>query len=59
VVRNRVRRRLRAAVARHEDLLVTGGYYLFSAAVAAEQLPFTELDGAVARLLGRAREARR
>jgi ribonuclease P protein component len=54
VVRNRVRRRLRAAVVRHEDALVTGGHYLLSADATAATLPFAELEASVGALLARA-----
>jgi len=46
VVRNRVRRRIRAAVAASNAPL-TCGFYLISADVAAATLPFTELVGAL------------
>jgi ribonuclease P protein component len=54
VVRNRVRRRLRAAARAHRDALQPGGAYLFGAAPAAASAPFAEIDAAMSRLLSRA-----
>lgn len=51
VARNRARRRLRAAVQRHEAELRPGGAYLFSAARSAMTMSFEELDAAVAQLV--------
>lgn len=51
VVRNRVRRRLRAAVARHRSELQPGAAYLVAAGPAAATASFAELDTAVAKLL--------
>jgi ribonuclease P protein component len=51
VVRNRVRRRLRAAALAHRDELRPGGAYLFGAAPAAASAPFAEIDAAMGRLL--------
>lgn len=51
VVRNRVRRRLRASVARHRDALRPGAAYLVGAGPAAAAAPFAELDSAVGALL--------
>jgi ribonuclease P protein component len=51
VVRNRVRRRLRAAALAHRAELQPGGAYLFSAAPAAATAPFAEIDAAMGRLL--------
>ena len=55
VVRNRIRRRLRAAVA-STAMPLTSGFYLISAESAASALPFTELvaalDNAVMSLAG-------
>jgi ribonuclease P protein component len=56
VVRNRVRRRLRAAVALHEAELAAGGAYLLSADQRAMSAPFVELADQVARALRQARE---
>jgi len=56
VVRNRVRRRLRAAVALHEAELAAGGAYLVAADRRAMNMPFAELAGQVASALRRARE---
>ena len=52
VVRNRVRRRLRAAAQAHRDDLRPGGVYLFGAAPAAATAPWAEIDAAVGELLG-------
>ena len=53
VLRNRVRRRLRAAVAT-VNMPLTSGFYLISAETAAASMPFgelvTALDAAIARL---------
>jgi ribonuclease P protein component len=51
VVRNRVRRRLRAAALAHRSELQPGGAYLFGAAPAAATVPFAELDAAMSQLL--------
>jgi ribonuclease P protein component len=51
VTRNRVRRRLRASVARHRCSLQPGAAYLIGAGREAATMPFTELDAAVAELL--------
>ena len=51
VVRNRVRRRLRAAARAHRSELQPGGAYLFGAAPAAATVPFAEIDAAMAQLL--------
>ena len=56
VVRNRVRRRLRAAVALHEAELATGGAYLVSADRRAMSAPFVELADQVARALRQTQE---
>ena len=50
VVRNRLRRRLRAAVARAEAELATGGAYLVSARREALTMPFEALVDALAAL---------
>jgi ribonuclease P protein component len=55
VVRNRVRRRLRAATLAHRADLRPGGAYLFGAAPAAAAAPFAEIDLAVGELLAAAR----
>lgn len=52
VVRNRVRRRLRASVARHRSALLPGGTYLFGAGREAATMSFAELDAAVGDLVG-------
>lgn len=52
VVRNRLRRRLRASVAAHRDRLAPGGAYLISASPAAAGASFAQLDAAVADLVG-------
>ena len=51
VVRNRVRRRLRAATLAHRAELRSGGIYLFGAAPSAAAAPYAELDAAMADLL--------
>jgi len=51
VVRNRVRRRLRAAMWAHRAQLRPGGAYLFGAAPAAASAPFAEIDAAMGELL--------
>lgn len=56
VVRNRVRRRLRAAVALHEADLTAGGAYLLSADRRAMSAPFAELAEQVGQVLRRAQE---
>ena len=56
VVRNRIRRRLRAAVALQADDLVPGGAYLLSADPGAMTQPFSELSARVRTLLQAARE---
>ncbi len=56
VLRNRVRRRLRAAVALHEAELAAGAAYLVSADRRAMSAPFVELADQVARALRQARE---
>jgi ribonuclease P protein component len=55
VTRNRVRRRLRAAVMAHRDDLV-GGAYLVGGSRAAATVPFAVLRGEVGDLLRMARE---
>ena len=54
VTRNRVRRRLRASVARHRDALRPGASYLIGASAGASSTSFAELDAAVQALLERA-----
>ena len=56
VTRNRIRRRLRAAIARSEDRLMAGGSYLFGAGAAAATVPFDVLVGSVRGLLDRVGE---
>jgi ribonuclease P protein component len=51
VTRNRVRRRLRAAVAAHQEQLVPGGAYLFGAGREAVRAPFDTLTTAVGTLV--------
>jgi ribonuclease P protein component len=51
VARNRVRRRLRAAIAANEDVLVSGGHYLVSAEAAVAAMPFDGLAAAVRALV--------
>lgn len=59
VVRNRVRRRLRAAVCVHASLLEPGAAYLVSAGPAAARLEYQDLEEAVGAALGaRSRVAR-
>jgi ribonuclease P protein component len=52
VVRNRVRRRLRHAVAEHRQLLVPGGAYLVIPRPGVAETPYAELSRWVAELLG-------
>ncbi|MEW6474769.1 MAG: ribonuclease P protein component [Actinomycetota bacterium] len=54
VVRNRVRRRLRAATLAHRAELLPGGAYLFGAAPTAGAVPFAEIDAAMGELLAAA-----
>ncbi len=54
VTRNRVRRRLRAAVERHRSQLKPGCAYLLGASPAAAAATFDELDTAVSELLSAA-----
>ena len=51
VTRNRVRRRLRAAVTSHRPRLRPGRAYLFGASSAAEAASYAELEAAVGQLL--------
>ena len=51
VVRNRVRRRLRAATWAHRAELRPGGAYLFGATPAAASVPFADIDAAMGQLL--------
>ncbi len=51
VVRNRVRRRLRAAAQAHRAEFQPGVAYLFGAAPAAAVTPFAEIDAAMGELL--------
>jgi ribonuclease P protein component len=53
VVRNRVRRRLRAAAQAHRAELQPGGAYLFGAGPVAAVVPYAEIDAAMGRLLAR------
>jgi len=56
VVRNRIRRRLRAAVALHEAQLSPGWAYLLSTDRRAMSAPFTELTDDIGAVLRQARE---
>ncbi len=49
--RNRVRRRLRAAVAANESDLMPGGAYLFAAGREASDAPFDALTEAIGQLV--------
>lgn len=51
VVRNRVRRRLRAATRAHRAELRPGGAYLFGAGPQAASASFAEIDAAMGQLL--------
>ena len=51
VVRNRVRRRLRAATMAHRSDLQPGAAYLFGAAPAASSASYADLDHAMGELL--------
>lgn len=51
VVRNRVRRRLRAATRAHRAELRSGGVYLFGAGPDAASASFAEIDAAMGQLL--------
>jgi ribonuclease P protein component len=51
VVRNRVRRRLRAVAQAHRAELRPGGAYLFGAGPAAAAAPYAEIDAAMGQLL--------
>ena len=57
VARNRVRRRLRAAVAAHETELQRGGAYLFGAGREATSTPFDTLTTAVGTLVQSVKDA--
>jgi ribonuclease P protein component len=50
VTRNRIRRRLRAAIAEQEPALAPGGAYLFGGGPEVASMPFTTLVEAVGRL---------
>jgi ribonuclease P protein component len=54
VVRNRVRRRMRAVTIAHRAELVSGGAYLFGATPAAVAAPYAEIDAAMGQLLAAA-----
>ena len=54
VVRNRIRRRLRAATQAHRAELQPGGAYLFGAAPSAYSAPYAEIDAAMGQLLAAA-----
>jgi ribonuclease P protein component len=58
VERNRIRRRLRAAVAGCSHDLVPGGAYLFGAERAVLTVGFADLRAAVGALVRRAKESR-
>ena len=51
VIRNRVRRRLRAAARAHRAELRPGGTYLFGAAPGASTVSFADIDAAMVQLL--------
>ena len=51
VVRNRVRRRMRAATLAHRSALAPGGVYLFGAGPAAATAAYSEIDTAMGQLL--------
>ena len=51
MTRNRIRRRLRAAVAGAADALVPGGCYLFGADQGADSAAFTTIEESVAALV--------
>lgn len=51
VVRNRVRRRLRACVSSNRGMFRPGAAYLFGASPAAAGASYSELEGAVSQLL--------
>jgi ribonuclease P protein component len=55
VVRNRVRRRMRAATLAHRAELQPGGSYLFGAAPSAADAPYAEIEVAMGRLLATTR----
>ncbi len=57
VVRNRVRRRLRAAAQAHRAELQPGGAYLFGATPAAATTTFAEIDAAMGKLLAVANQS--
>ena len=56
VTRNRIRRRLRAAISRSQDRLVAGGAYLFGAGATAATVPFDRLVASVRAVLEQAEE---
>jgi ribonuclease P protein component len=56
VTRNRIRRRLRAAIVCSEDRVMPGGAHLFGAAATAATAPFDALVASVRTLLDRAAE---
>jgi ribonuclease P protein component len=56
VARNRVRRRLRAAVTARREDLASGGIYLFEVEPAVLNLPYADLADTVAWLIRRTRE---
>jgi ribonuclease P protein component len=56
VDRNRVRRRLRAAVSAHADELLEGGAYLFEAERTVLTLGYTDLCASVGALVRGARD---
>lgn len=55
VARNRVRRRLRAAIDTHAARLVAGGLYLVEAAPGAADLTYSELEETMGIILQKAR----
>ena len=52
VIRNRVRRRLRAAVREHAPALEPGAAYVVRAAPGAEDVPYTQLSSTIGAILG-------
>ena len=58
VDRNRIRRRLRGALAGCSDELVTGGAYLFDAERAVLTVAFADLSAAVGSLVAQIKESR-
>lgn len=59
MARNRVRRRLRAALAHHVDALPPGGAYLVGAGPEMLTMPFDQLVERLGELLARSQRAAR